>query len=223
MNSFDELAVAIALVGPDLCYRFANSAYAGLLGYVPNDLVGNEARQDVYPGHVAIYEEEAQRLLHGVPHAFQMALVTRGGRTKEFLIQTLPLLRPDHSFAGALGVVRSAPAGGRKADEQDTLRLANLALAYTQALQRQLSSQSSFDSPADVPSGGQPASLREVLSPRQGEVLSHLIRGLPTERIALLMSVSPHTIRNHTRAIYRKLGVSSRVQLIAQFWNSRPR
>ena len=52
------------------------------------------------------------------------------------------------------------------------------------------------------------------LSRREREVLQKLVDGLSTTDAARALFVSPHTLRNHLKSIYRKLGVHSRVELM---------
>jgi ATP/maltotriose-dependent transcriptional regulator MalT len=60
------------------------------------------------------------------------------------------------------------------------------------------------------------ASGRELLTEREIEVL-HLLRGpLPLREIAAELHISPDTVKSHTRAIYRKLGVSRRRDAVAR-------
>jgi DNA-binding CsgD family transcriptional regulator len=52
------------------------------------------------------------------------------------------------------------------------------------------------------------------LSQREREVLTHLVVGSRVATIAELLFISPNTVRNHLKAIYRKVGVSSQRALI---------
>ncbi|MBO0685262.1 MAG: helix-turn-helix transcriptional regulator [Candidatus Dormibacteraeota bacterium] len=70
----------------------------------------------------------------------------------------------------------------------------------------------------------QPARRRELeplllqlhaLTPREQEVASLLVRGLATEEIARGLGISRHTVRDHLKAAFAKLGVSSRGALAA--------
>jgi DNA-binding NarL/FixJ family response regulator len=54
-----------------------------------------------------------------------------------------------------------------------------------------------------------------LLTRRESEVLPLLREGRSNSEIALALGVGVETVRTHTRNIYRKLGVSSRRQLIA--------
>ncbi len=55
--------------------------------------------------------------------------------------------------------------------------------------------------------------LAEV-SARERETLELLVRGSRVPAIAEQLSISPNTVRNHLKAIFRKVGVSSQSELI---------
>jgi DNA-binding NarL/FixJ family response regulator len=56
---------------------------------------------------------------------------------------------------------------------------------------------------------------REVnLTTREREVVSHISRGETNAEIAKVLFLSPHTVKEHTSAIYRKLGVRNRAQAV---------
>jgi len=59
---------------------------------------------------------------------------------------------------------------------------------------------------------GQAASLG--LTPRQNEVLSLLLKGLPNKLIARELNLSVETVKDHVAAVLRALGVSSRTQAV---------
>ncbi len=52
------------------------------------------------------------------------------------------------------------------------------------------------------------------LTPRQTEVLSLLLKGLPNKLIARELNVSVETVKDHVAAVLRALGVSSRTQAV---------
>lgn len=60
------------------------------------------------------------------------------------------------------------------------------------------------------------ASLPELdrLSPRETEVLEHLLNGHRVTSIATELSVSEHTVRNHLKSMFRKLSVHSQAELV---------
>jgi PAS domain S-box-containing protein len=53
------------------------------------------------------------------------------------------------------------------------------------------------------------------LTPRQAEVLRLLEHGRSTKQIAAELHLSPETVRNHIRHLFRALGVNSRLEAVA--------
>lgn len=53
------------------------------------------------------------------------------------------------------------------------------------------------------------------LTEREIEVVVHLCRGLSTRQIASALFISPHTVHDHVKAVFGKVGVSSRAELLA--------
>jgi len=58
------------------------------------------------------------------------------------------------------------------------------------------------------------------LSPREYELLQLLARGQSNRQAAEALSVSPHTVGDHVKSIYRKLGVSSRGEAMVRAFRS---
>lgn len=56
--------------------------------------------------------------------------------------------------------------------------------------------------------------LLDELTPREYEILSLLARGRSTQDIALTLSISPNTVRNHIQHILQKLHIHSRVEAV---------
>lgn len=68
------------------------------------------------------------------------------------------------------------------------------------------------------PHCGSPMTPRLDLSPltrRQADVIDALRSGLRLTQIARHLELSLHTVRNHLKQAYRKLGVHSQVELLA--------
>lgn len=55
-----------------------------------------------------------------------------------------------------------------------------------------------------------------TLSPREREVLRQLARGISIAAIAQEMGISPHTVGDHVKNIYRKLNIASRAEAALQ-------
>ena len=54
----------------------------------------------------------------------------------------------------------------------------------------------------------------ELLSRRERDVVTHLLQGHRVVSIAEILEVSEHTVRNHLKSIFRKLGVHSQAELV---------
>ncbi|KAB7745664.1 AAA family ATPase [Nostocoides sp. F2B08] len=117
------------------------------------------------------------------------------------------------SFREALGTddFEMAVAGGRLLDREQTLvelvdylRSVVDGPAATAAAGRAVASQDDADGAAPSP-----------LSPREGQVLRLLARGLRNKEIAQELAISPKSVMHHTGSIYRRLGVRSRTEAVA--------
>lgn len=67
---------------------------------------------------------------------------------------------------------------------------------------------------ASPPTSSEPD--EDNLSGREREVLSLVGRGMRTNEVATLLKISPHTVRDHLKNIYRKLDVSSRAEVAVE-------
>ncbi len=56
---------------------------------------------------------------------------------------------------------------------------------------------------------------RPELSPRQHDVLERLLQGLTVKEVARDLKLSPHTVNDYVRALYKRFNVSSRGELMA--------
>jgi DNA-binding CsgD family transcriptional regulator len=54
-----------------------------------------------------------------------------------------------------------------------------------------------------------------ALSPAESHVMQHLLEGRTNAEIAALRATSPRTVANQIASLFRKLGVSSRLELVA--------
>jgi NarL family two-component system response regulator LiaR len=63
-----------------------------------------------------------------------------------------------------------------------------------------------------IQSATAPPSLGHDLTPREFDVLNHLVEGLTNAEIALRLGVKPSTVKNHISNILSKLGAASRTE-----------
>ena len=66
------------------------------------------------------------------------------------------------------------------------------------------------------------AADRFGLTPRETEVLVHLVRGESAGEIADALTISKSTVLTHTKRVYAKLDVHSRVELMNAVCFSEP-
>lgn len=72
-------------------------------------------------------------------------------------------------------------------------------------------------SPADI----DPVTAVRGLTPRQGEILSLLLRGMPNKRIAAELGISEATVKEHVTAVLARLGVRTRIEAITALSHRR--
>jgi DNA-binding CsgD family transcriptional regulator len=70
--------------------------------------------------------------------------------------------------------------------------------------------------------GGLPPSVAAALSPREQEVARLAVSGFTDGQIATKVFLSPYTVKQHLKAVYRKLGISSRGALTRLALGSTP-
>jgi len=66
------------------------------------------------------------------------------------------------------------------------------------------------------------AALLQTLSEAQRRVTSQLLEGMSEKETAFRLRLSPHTVHNHIKEIYRRLNVNSRAELLALFLGTPP-
>ena len=57
---------------------------------------------------------------------------------------------------------------------------------------------------------------RRTLTPRERELVAEILKGQTNRSIAAALGTSVQTVRNQLTMLYRKLGVSSRLELAAR-------
>ncbi len=217
--SYEILRVAIqtancGLIARDSAGRivFINTTLLGWLGYQREDLLGRGLEVIVPPDLREHARQEREATDEGDLRCRLTVLQRRDSTT--FPVIALPnrLAYPDDGPVGTYAIVidlssihtakRSGPPGVpdlRQQLERIAMEVEMIGLV------------------AGSGAGTAPNLQHELLqglSRREREVLGRLVSGDRVAAIASHLHISPHTVRNHLKSIYRKVGVRSQVALI---------
>ena len=101
------------------------------------------------------------------------------------------------------------PRGRRPADRDSLQKLEELRPALAAA----------FNKHATLAPGelAQVLVSQSLLTPRETEITELLLRGCDTRNIALRLAISRHTVKDHRKQIFRKLGIGTLAQLFCLF------
>ena len=156
-------------------------------------------RPHVIMVHVEIAVEPPGKLME------QIRRVSPGSK----LVFTTPALQEDmasrYMEAGAAGVIaRSAalPQFVRCIREAIKHKTAVVRATGAKMVKKAEAPQKPFVRPADT------------LTPREKAVIGLLMQGFPNREIARSLSMAEQTVKNHLRAIFDKVGVSDRLELV---------
>lgn len=211
-TAIDEVNIGVLARNAAEKITYANAKMLEWLGYQRGELVGK---------HVSIViPEEMRELLKAEMLAAEqgdararLSVMQRKDYTT-FPVLTLPkrFLKENGEFDGSvvivvdLGTVQTAKQMGSGGDDDMRARLGRIALELQ-----------SISLTADLPSAS-PIPLAhpelESLSPRETEVLTHLVAGSRVPAISAELHISQHTVRNHLKAMYRKSGAQNQSELI---------
>lgn len=184
--------------------RMVGTAREALWGKPTLDLVPDECRD--------LFEEEAALADGGDLRARLTALQLHDGTTTPVLV--LPMMRFETlggdsvRFCLVIDLGSVITAKHVCYEGHDDLRSTLMRIA----LQLQAASVMAGNVPAANPELRHPA--LDSLSKREREVLARLVEGQRVPTIAERLFISQHTVRNHLKSIFRKLGVGSQAELI---------
>lgn len=94
----------ITVVDPDENLIFANEAFANLLGYTKNELIGMNLRKLVDKKEYEKIQEETKNRKRGKSNRYEAVLYRKDGKPCSVLVSVSPLWNNDGSFAGSLAV-----------------------------------------------------------------------------------------------------------------------
>ena len=187
-----------------------------LLGYEPEEVVGSAFLAAVHPGDLA-------ELLSGLGHAVgsgrsvivRLRLRGRDGEWRwcRACVATMSDSGSDSgSFAFVLApAVLPIPA----ADDSVQLREHLRRIAYEIQASRLLPQASDLPKAQELPA-------MQRLTAREIQIVDALRKGHRSSDIAKDLSLAPSTVRNHLASVYRKLGVTSQIGLLATLRGRAP-
>jgi DNA-binding CsgD family transcriptional regulator len=146
----------------------------------------------------------------------QVDLVSRDGTIQTVSILWDRVVDNDRRVVAMLALVRPLPAGGESTDVDLTSLLAELTIVVGRLTAKaaqgreQPNGNGRSGSGVDDSSNG---STHAELSPRELEILASTLAGRRVSTTARELYLSEHTVRNHLKRIYRKMGVHSLAEL----------
>ena len=166
--------------------------------------VAELGREAFGPHSGDVYEDACRRALQGEDVTYQWDL-QKGRRQLQLWTTVLPLRNPASRIVGLLVVTRhlgeltDSARAGRPATEQarQLLELERGVRQLTEVIE-------SYRRPG----------MADQLSSREQDVLHLLREGYRPRTIAEILHVSPLTVRNHLKAIFKKTGTHSQEELI---------
>jgi PAS domain S-box-containing protein len=191
--------------------RYVNERMQEWLGYTEEELVGQPVTTLTVPEMHEAMLEELRLTEQGDARARLMMFRRKDSTTLPVLI--IPQIRQpgdEHNHYVAIvvdmGTVQTAKSTGAVTGDILRPRLERIALELQSiGLTADVAGQAAL--PLEHPDLGS-------LSDREREVLAHLVIGERVPAIAEGLHISPHTVRNHLKSVYRQLGVGSQSELI---------
>jgi PAS domain S-box-containing protein len=212
LEAIERLNCGVVARDADFRVVFANERLLSWLGYSEKDVVGHPVEKLIPPELAEPLRREAELIASGDVRA-RIGVLRRADSTT-FPVLMLPQLRPGppsddpirFSVLVDLGTVQTAkPVGSgvnisiRGSLDRIALELQSLGLASAMTGAPPI--------PADHPG-------LAALSERQREVLLRLMQGDRVPNIAKRLHISPHTVRNHLKAMFREFHVRNQSELI---------
>lgn len=206
----DTLNAGILVRNEDGGIVFANDRMLHWLGYRAAELDGEDVRRLIPDELRPTLEEELAEIHSGDERLRISVLKRKDGRT-------FPIIFCPHVIREEARIVAVVTVVMDLGEVQTAKRLGPASGGLATHLERiagELHTISLFAGAHGV--GDIPHDHPEIerLSPREREILGQLVGGSRVPAIAKQLFISPHTVRNHLKSIYRKLDVPDQATLI---------
>jgi DNA-binding CsgD family transcriptional regulator len=180
-------------------------------------LLGAELRQALDTISLAVYVLDADGIVRWTNKA--AAAITGPGTGESYL----RLIAPEHRARGKIHFARTVVGGapvdfaltvvGRGAARAD-VRIHAAPLRRRSTVIGAIGFAMRLDDQSHARGAASPTRSAPGLTPRQAEVLRLLAQGLDTREIARRLGIAVETARNHIRALFKRLGVHSRLEAV---------
>jgi PAS domain S-box-containing protein len=127
----------IGITDPEENLTFVNQAFADMLGYKKEKLLGKNLSQISDEEEFAKFRKEAEKRKQGKSSKYETRLFTKKGKVKYFYVSAVPLRPQNRRFEGTLGVLTDITEL-KKAREQNLLLETSKALSRTLKLDQVL-------------------------------------------------------------------------------------
>ncbi|MCK4385782.1 MAG: PAS domain S-box protein, partial [candidate division Zixibacteria bacterium] len=127
----------IGINDPEENLTFVNQAFADMLGYEREQLLGKNLSQISDKEEFAKFRKETEKRKQGESSKYEAKLFTKKGRPKYFYVSAVPIRAEDGSFGGTLGVLTDITEI-KRAREQNLLLETSKALSRTLKLDQVL-------------------------------------------------------------------------------------
>lgn len=212
VNLVETMNCGIIGRGLDGKVAFVNSTLLEWLGYKRDELVDRPAEVVTPPELHQLIRDEMNAARSGDLRVRLSVMQRKDGTT--FPVVSVPhrLFDEDGDYLGGfvilvdLGAVQTAKPAGY-VPRGDVRALLNGIATQLQSISLAMEGAGGAPLPLDHPD-------LQDLSPRETEVLGLLVGGDRVATIAQELHISPHTVRNHLKSIYRKLEVQTQAELI---------
>jgi len=211
LSLIEEMNCGVLIRDREGCTLYANKRLLEWSGYEAKDLEGKPSNVLTPPELRETMQEENKAILAGDFRTRLSVLRRQDGRTYPVIVIPRTLkddageIEATFALVVDLGEVQTAKrVGADPSDFGGTLQRIALEL---QGLSLSASRDGGGAIRLDHPD------LRE-LSTREREVLVELLNGSRVSAVAKKLFISPHTVRNHLKAIFRKVGVANQGELI---------
>ena len=191
---------------PDWTVASLNRAFEALVGTKGRRLVNTKPPYTFWDGSG---RDNLMKSAKAQPATF----VDANDTSVRVMLRGLPVRTSAKGRPDAYVVRVTAPAASTRAldvDERDRLRVLEATLAR---VRHEVGLVAEVAAPAIDP---QTRDALQLLSARERQVVDSLLRGERVTQVATNMGIAPNTVRNHIKAVFRKLGVRSQTEMFVK-------